>query len=95
MNTTISLPTAEYNRAKAFAKEQNLSVSELFIALIGQLTLREEDSAWLKQDEELPPYTVEELDARIEEGEAQFEKGEYKTHEQLMSELKQEYSWLR
>lgn len=33
--------------------------------------------------------------ARIDEGERQFEQGEYKTHEQLMSELKEEFSWLK
>ena len=43
----------------------------------------------------ITPYTHDELMARIDEGEAQFERGEYKTHEQLMDELKEEFSWLR
>ncbi len=33
--------------------------------------------------------------ARINEGEAQFERGEYKTHEQMMAELREEFSWLK
>lgn len=40
-------------------------------------------------------YTNEELMARIDEGEAQFERGEYKTHEQMMQELREEFSWLK
>ena len=99
MTTTISIPTAEYNRAKAFAKERNLSIEELFVALLGQLT-SEEDVIWDKHDSDIlpythEPYTHEELMARIDEGERQFEQGEYKTHEQLMSELKEEFSWLK
>lgn len=42
--------------------------------------------------EELPPYTMEELNARIDEAEAQFERGEYVTHEQMMDELKEEWA---
>ena len=94
MTTTISIPTAEYKRAKAFAKERNLSIEELFVALLGQLT-SEEDDIWDKHDSDVQPYTHEELIARIDEGERQFEQGEYKTHEQLMSELKEEFSWLK
>ena len=94
MTTTISIPTTEYNRAKAFAKERNLSIDELFVALLGQLT-SEEDAVWDKHDSDAQPYTHEELMARIEEGEAQFERGEFKSHEQLMAELKEEFSWLK
>ena len=95
MTTTISIPTAEYNRAKAYAKERNLSIEELFVVLLGQLTSEEEDATWDKHDMPAKPYTHEELMARIDEGERQFEQGEYKTHEQLMSELKEEFSWLK
>ena len=94
MATTISIPTAEYNRAKAFAKERNLSIEELFVVLLGQLK-SEEDATWDKHDLDVHPYTHEELMARIDEAEAQFERGEYKTHEQLMAELKEEFSWLK
>lgn len=45
--------------------------------------------------EDLPPYTMEELDARIDEAEAQFERGEYVSHEQMMDELKAEFAWLQ
>ena len=95
MTTTISIPTAEYNRAKKFAKECNLSIDELFVVLLGQLTTKEEDIHWNHQETDLAPYCKEELIDRIEEGEAQFDRGEYKTHEQLMSELQEEFSWLK
>lgn len=95
MTTTISLPIAEYNRAKTFAEEQSLSLDELFTALIGQLTLREEDEVWQECDAAASPYSLDELMERIEEGEAQFERGEYKTHEKMMSDLKEEFPWLK
>ena len=94
MTTTISIPTAEYNRAKAYAKERNLSIEELFVVLLGQLT-SDEDVAWDDHDSDIHPYTHEELMARIDEGERQFEQGEYKNHEQLMSEMKKEFPWLK
>lgn len=71
MTTTISIPTAEYNRAKAYAKERNLSIEELFVVLLGQLT-SEEDAIWDKHDTPANPYTHEELMARIDEGERQL-----------------------
>jgi hypothetical protein len=94
MTTTISIPTSAYNRAKAFAKERNLSIDELFVVLLGQLT-SEADVVWDSHDSDIQPYTSDELMTRIDEGEAQFERGECKTHEQLMSELKEEFVWLK
>ena len=95
MTTTISLPLEEYNRAKAYADEQNLSIDELMVMLIGQLTLKDEDAVWNKQDKGIKPYTKKELLDRIDEGEAQFERGEYKTHEQMMSDIQEEFPWLK
>jgi hypothetical protein len=95
MTTTISIPTSEYNRAQAFAKERNLSIDELFIVLLGQYVTNEDDAIWNNLQEEEAPYTQEELMARIDEGEAQFERGEFKTHEQMMQELREEFSWLK
>ena len=88
MTTTISIPTEEYKRAKAFARERDLSIE------VGQLK-SEDDAIWDQHDADVVPYTYEELQTRIDEGEAQFERGEYKSHEQLMSELQEEYSWLK
>lgn len=95
MTTTISIPTSEYNRAQAFAKERNLSIDELFIVLLGQYVTNEDYAIWNNLQEEEAPYTQEELMARIDEGEAQFERGEFKTHEQMMQELREEFSWLK
>ena len=50
---------------------------------------------WYKDDASLQPYTMEELQERIDESEAQFERGEYITHEQMMADLKEEFSWLK
>ena len=38
---------------------------------------------------------MEELDARIDEAEAQFERGDCVTHEQMMNDLKAEFAWLK
>jgi len=95
MTTTISLPINEYHRAEAYAKERNLSMDDLFISLINQLTLNEEYEKWSMPETNSSPFSLEELNARIEQGEQQFENGEYKTHEQLMAELQHEFSWLK
>ena len=95
MTTSISIPTADYNRARDYARMRNLSVDELFVNLIRMLPQKQEDEMWYKDDELLQPYTMEELQERIDEGEAQFERGEYITHEQMMANLKEEFSWLK
>ena len=38
---------------------------------------------------------MDEIDNRIDEGEAQFDRGEFITHEQMMDDLKKEFLWLR
>ena len=95
MTTTISLPSAEYDIARAYAKEQNLSMSELFVNLIRMLDTYHGDELWAEREQQLSSFTLEELSQRIDEGEMQFERGEYITHEQMMSELKEEFSWLK
>jgi len=39
-------------------------------------------------------HSQEETDARIDDAEAEFERGEWMTHEQMMAEIKQEFPWL-
>jgi len=95
MTTSVSIPPAEYNLAKAYAQERNMSMDELFVTLIRMLPQFEEEQRWNSTKEDLSPYTMEELDARINEAEAQFERGEYVTHEQMMDELKAEFAWLK
>ena len=94
MTTTISLPTEEYNLALAYAQEQHISIDELVSSLIKQLTLRQDDEVWNMHAPDLLPYSLEELSSRIDEGEAQFERGEYISHEQLMAKLQEEFAWL-
>lgn len=96
MTTTITLPTQEYNRAKAYAEEQNLSMDELFAMLINQMTF-EEDSFDLPDFGLFNPFehTQEELDARFDEIEKECENEEGIPHEQMMAELKKEFPWLQ
>lgn len=95
MTTSVSIPSAEYNLAMTYAHERNMSMDELLVSLIRMLPQYEEDQLWNSKDEEQTPYTMEELDARIDEAEAQFERGEYITHEQMMDDLKAEFAWLK
>lgn len=95
MTTSISIPKDEYIRAKDFAQSRNLSIDELLVTLIRMLPDKQEDEMWYKDDVLLQPYTLEELQERIDEGEAQFERGEFVTHEIMMANLKNEFSWLK
>ena len=95
MTTSVSIPSAEYDLAMAYAHKRNMSMDELFVSLIRMLPQYEEDQLWNSEAVEQPPYTMEELDSRINESETQFERGEYVTHEQMMNDLKAEFSWLK
>ena len=55
-----------------------------------------EEDEWDQQDTAgLQPYTLDELYARIQESEEQYQRGEYYTEDQVRKELKEEmaYSW--
>ena len=41
------------------------------------------------------PYSIEELNARIDESEAEIEQGEGKTFEEMMRDFKKELLWLK
>ena len=55
----------------------------------------EDDVDWNLIDKDLPPYTLDELYARIEESHQQYLKGEYMTEAEGREELKKEFSWLQ
>ena len=55
----------------------------------------EDDVDWNLIDKDLPPYTLDELYARIEESHQQYLKGEYMTEAEVREELKKEFSWLQ
>jgi len=48
----------------------------------------------IRKEEELKPYTKEELQARIEEHERQMAAGDYMTSEELFSRLNKEFHFL-
>lgn len=55
----------------------------------------EDDVDWDLIDKDLPPYTLDELYARIEESEAEIERGEYYTEAKAQEMLKKEFLWLQ
>ena len=55
-----------------------------------------EEDEWDQQDTAgLQPYTLDELYARIQESEEQYQRGEYYTAEQSNALLKEKYLWLQ
>lgn len=54
----------------------------------------DDDVDWDAMDSDLPPYTLDELYARIEESHQQYLRGEYVTAEESDRMLKKEFLWL-
>ena len=55
----------------------------------------EDDVDWDLIDKDLPPYTLDELYARIEESEEQIKRGEVYTETEVRAMLKEEFPWLQ
>ena len=75
----------------------NLSTKDkqYLMGYIAQEVAEEDDVDWNLIDKDLPPYTLDELYARIEESHQQYLKGEYMTEAEVREELKKEFSWLQ
>ena len=72
--------------------------------ILGMLhTLSAADKRWLadrlyedaEQEEHLAPYTMEELNARIDEFEAELEAGEWLTSEEAGKQVREALPWLK
>ena len=50
---------------------------------------------WEDLSDSMSPYTVEELNARIDEAEEEMDRGEGKTFEEMMAGFKQQLLWLK
>lgn len=50
---------------------------------------------WENLDDESSPYTLEELNARIDEAEEEMSRGEGKSFEEMMNGFRQNLLWLR
>ena len=65
-----------------------------------QLTLSPHDISWLlnelgaksQKQETLKPYTMDEINAMIDEGERQIANGEYPDFDEAMAELEREFA---
>ena len=55
----------------------------------------DDEDEWDSYNNDLPPYTLEELYARIDESHQQYLRGEIITEEEVREELKREFPWLR
>jgi hypothetical protein len=69
--------------------------------LIGYITQElayeetDDDVDWRAIDSNLPPYTLDELYARIEESHAAYLRGEVLTAAEAREQLRKEFLWLR
>ena len=71
---------------------------QCLISYISQEVASDEDDDdvdWDLIDKDLPPYTLDELYARIEESHQQCLRGELYTEEEVREELKKEFLWLQ
>ena len=55
----------------------------------------EDDVDWDTFDCDLPPYTIDELHARIEKSHQQYLRGEVYTEKKVQEELRKEFPWLQ
>ena len=55
----------------------------------------ERDSHNFEEIDDQQPYTMEELNARIDESEAEIERGEGKSFEEMMNEFREQLPWLQ
>ena len=96
MTTTISIPIAQYKQAKAFAEKRNLTMDELFAVLIDQMVADEEEMKLLDSGFFNPnDYSSDGIEARFNQIERETEEEEGVSHEQMMTELKEEFPWLQ
>ena len=102
MTTTITIPTADYQRAKSLADERHISVDDLFVMLIHSRPEKDEhtDKPLLEQLSSgliFNPneHTQEEIDQRFDEIEKELEIESGITHQQMMKDIREEFSWLQ
>ena len=50
---------------------------------------------WEDLSDSMPPYTMEELNARIEETETEIDRGEGKSFDEMMDGFRQQLLWLK
>ena len=90
----------ELRNSDLLTRISNLSVSDKqclirYISEEVEVDQLEEDE-WDRQDTTvLEPYTLDELYARIEESEKEYERGEYYTAEESNALLREKYAWLQ
>ena len=48
-----------------------------------------------KIEDDITPYTIEELKARIDEAEAEIDRGEGKSFDEMMNGFRKEMQWLK
>jgi len=103
-NTTACEPAADLT----YGMSQTLCNSGL-LSIVGDLSqedkaclvryIRQTDDlgqeTWEGLDDNLPPYTLEELNARIDEAEEEIDRGGGKSFEEMMDGFKQQLLWLK
>ena len=88
--------SSELKESGLLSMIRNLSHSDK-TCLIRYIYNTEEPNADTYEEikDDLQPYTMEELNARIDEAEAEIDKDEGKTFEEMMNGFKEELLWLK
>lgn len=90
MNTTIDLNVFRAQLIADISAEDNIEVLESL-----RRAYRRARNRMKRESAPLPPYTMEELNARIDEFEAELEAGEWLEEEEANAKTQEALPWLK
>lgn len=90
MNTTIDLNVFRAQLIADISAEDNIEVLESL-----RRAYRRARNRMKRESAPLPPYTMEELNARIDEFEAELEAGEWLEEEEANAKTREALPWLK
>lgn len=90
MNTTIDLNVFRAQLIADISAEDNIEVLESL-----RRAYRRARNRMKRERTPLPPYTMEELNARIDEFEAELEAGEWLEEEEANAKTREALPWLK
>lgn len=93
--TTMELDVRRAEIIRQLFDTDNMAVLDSVKRSLSRALHRESKKAAAAVKEDLTPYTMEELDRRLDEGEAEEAAGLVYTNEEVMQEMKREFPWLR
>lgn len=93
--TTMELDVRRAEIIRQLFDTDNMAVLDSVKRSLSRALHRESKKAAAAVEENLTPYTMEELNARIDKAEENIASGNVYTNEEVMQEMKREFPWLR